>query len=756
MAEFNETGGVILDGPFDPDAQATVTDFIDYTEYLPADLLRSLTLIRGLDKRYLDSAQGVHDLTKKYGQLPDLLPEARPDPTALRKEISAQLDRAINARESAYAEACRLYDVVDRHFNRLDSIRQKLEALPKPVDREPTPPPQPPTNAKRPRTTKKEDAPPTTTRITLRLDGARGDKKSRTRRSLVAADLAGLHPDSPIASTEHSDNEIEIKPTPLEHVTQTKKEKQVRRSKPSGEVTNSLRASAGMSTSSALAMLKPPPEDAKPGSEDLPWLRLTEWEMTKLRKKMKKNAVWQPSEVMIHRELAIRGRGWEAYRAAKAEADANGTEFLDCDDIMNNYVPGLLTKPSNGNKEVDGIMEMKLSNRGMKLNEAKKLKRENQAREQAALAAAEAEAAKSLGQLGSTSQGFVSNGADRPQESSAADKPSRILLKKRKTETSSPPAPEPVAPPEDAETESRPTRGAAKRRKTGKESSPGEAQPGGAPTPEATEDAPEVAPETVPEIAPEKAAENLPESASDNASGRAPNTAPETALDTVPEPTLEPAPEIKVDLPASPKPTAAVPPLVTRSKAGAASATSAPSESRPPSRGVPTAEPVLNAARELRLKSATPARKTPVPEGSRAPSVSAPARRRKRPAPGPVSNGPDGGAAVSYGRRKAKPGKKRVGPREPGLNVGQDIRIDEDGVLEEIDPNEPRYCVCGDVSFGTMICCENPDCDREWFHLDCVGLSEVPSRTAKWYCPDCRIKFNKGAHGIIKPSSLRR
>jgi hypothetical protein len=30
-------------------------------------------------------------------------------------------------------------------------------------------------------------------------------------------------------------------------------------------------------------------------------------------------------------------------------------------------------------------------------------------------------------------------------------------------------------------------------------------------------------------------------------------------------------------------------------------------------------------------------------------------------------------------------------------------------VLEEIDANEPRYCVCGDVSFGTMICCENPD-----------------------------------------------
>ncbi|KAL2867068.1 putative PHD finger domain protein [Aspergillus lucknowensis] len=682
MAEYNDTGGVILDGPFDPDAQATVTDFIDYTEYLPADLIRSLTLIRGLDKRYLDSAHGVHELTKIYGQLPDLPPEARPDPCTQRKEISDQLDNAINARESAYAEACRMYDVIDRHFNRLGSIREKLEALPKPAERDPTPPSQPTTNAKRPRTSKKGDnVPQTTTRITLRLDGARSgqNQKSRTRRSLVAAEhLSGLHPDSPIASTEHSDNEGEAKTT-----SQSKKDKRNRRSRPSGsgESINGTRASAGISTSSALAMLKPPPEDARPGSEDLPWLRLTEWEMTKLRKKMKKNAVWQPSEVMIHRELALRGRGWEAYRAAKLEAEANGEEFVDCDDIMKNYIPGLLTRRSEATKEFEGVAEPKLSNRGMKLNEAKKLKRENQAREQAALAAAEAEAAKRLGQLGS-SQGFISNGADRPQDSSAmADRPGRST-KKRKLEASRPSA-EPVAPPEDVE--SRPTR-SSKRRKT----------------------------------------ENEPLST-------------EAAL--------------KADSPEPQKPPTAIRTSVTRSKGRA---TPTPIESRPPSRrlSIPTAGAISNMGRELRRKSLTPARKTPIPEGSRAASVSAPPRRRKRPAPGPVSNGQDGGAAVSYGRRKAKPGKKRTEAREQGLNVGQDIRIDEDGVLEEIDPNEPRYCLCGDVSFGTMICCENHDCDREWFHLECVGLSEVPGRTAKWYCPECRVKLNKGT-GVTRTFSRR-
>lgn len=32
------------------------------------------------------------------------------------------------------------------------------------------------------------------------------------------------------------------------------------------------------------------------------------------------------------------------------------------------------------------------------------------------------------------------------------------------------------------------------------------------------------------------------------------------------------------------------------------------------------------------------------------------------------------------------------------------------------------YCFCNRVSYGEMIACDNPDCDIEWFHMDCVGL----------------------------------
>lgn len=52
-----------------------------------------------------------------------------------------------------------------------------------------------------------------------------------------------------------------------------------------------------------------------------------------------------------------------------------------------------------------------------------------------------------------------------------------------------------------------------------------------------------------------------------------------------------------------------------------------------------------------------------------------------------------------------------------------------------VDPNEPVYCYCNRVSFGEMIACENEDCAREWFHLECVGLDKAPEGT--WYCDDC-------------------
>lgn len=52
------------------------------------------------------------------------------------------------------------------------------------------------------------------------------------------------------------------------------------------------------------------------------------------------------------------------------------------------------------------------------------------------------------------------------------------------------------------------------------------------------------------------------------------------------------------------------------------------------------------------------------------------------------------------------------------------------------DPNEPRYCICNQVSYGDMVACDNEDCPYEWFHYDCVGITAPPK--GKWYCPKCQ------------------
>ncbi|KAI9491653.1 hypothetical protein BDB00DRAFT_874037 [Zychaea mexicana] len=60
-----------------------------------------------------------------------------------------------------------------------------------------------------------------------------------------------------------------------------------------------------------------------------------------------------------------------------------------------------------------------------------------------------------------------------------------------------------------------------------------------------------------------------------------------------------------------------------------------------------------------------------------------------------------------------------------------------------IDPNEPLYCYCQQVSYGEMVACDNTDCEIEWFHLACVDLKTVPK--GKWYCNNCVSKM-KGKH----------
>ncbi len=58
-----------------------------------------------------------------------------------------------------------------------------------------------------------------------------------------------------------------------------------------------------------------------------------------------------------------------------------------------------------------------------------------------------------------------------------------------------------------------------------------------------------------------------------------------------------------------------------------------------------------------------------------------------------------------------------------------------------VEPSEPIYCICSEISYGQMICCDNDACEIEWFHFECVKLTSKPK--GKWYCPHCRGDSHK-------------
>lgn len=91
------------------------------------------------------------------------------------------------------------------------------------------------------------------------------------------------------------------------------------------------------------------------------------------------------------------------------------------------------------------------------------------------------------------------------------------------------------------------------------------------------------------------------------------------------------------------------------------------------------------------------------------------------------AQGKKGGAAAGGKKKKRKTG---------GRGQAREAREDTPPPEETIDPDEPTYCLCDQISFGEMILCDNDLCPIEWFHFSCVALMSKPK--GKWFCPNCR------------------
>lgn len=77
--------------------------------------------------------------------------------------------------------------------------------------------------------------------------------------------------------------------------------------------------------------------------------------------------------------------------------------------------------------------------------------------------------------------------------------------------------------------------------------------------------------------------------------------------------------------------------------------------------------------------------------------------------------------------------------------VKQAVSPSQEEQVADHDSNEELFCFCQQVSFGNMVCCDGPNCKYEWFHFDCVGLSQSPGENQNWYCPDCKKKYKKSS-----------
>ncbi|KAG8631093.1 hypothetical protein KVT40_000233 [Elsinoe batatas] len=697
----------------DPDVSATLTDFLAYTEHLPSAVIRSMTLIGEQDKIASESQQRIHELLTTYSTLPNQKDKSGvPDAVTLRKEVSLAYARLEKARRMAAAESVRISEMVNKDVIRLDVITRKLKTMPMPPSRDPTPEP-----VSSPQM--KKSQPVSEKRAAHRVGSA---PRVRGRKIMVPGEvLPPPNPDSPPPSEPSDVDSIPPSSPPAERKRQKstgrprtpkppkepkeKKEKDKtatpkppRVRTPGQPGTNVHSSVAGISTSNALLALVPPPNDAVPGSKWLPWKRITEYELAKLRKRMKKNAIWLPSPAMRNRELKILGRGQQAMEVARQRSHDTGEPFIDeygpaWSDPTRAVMSGEERQEINDMivPELDGGDEDELMNRGMRLNEAKKRKREKMLEEQAIQAQISAE-----------------------QNAAEASVPTAVTANKEITEDTKATLKLP---------------GTSKKRK--RDTTPSANKTSKTASPDATQQ-PKKIKLTIPaQTNAGSSSSNSRSPLNPKAEARSPkprsrnvSIAPDTSTTTMDPPAEPRRNNHKITL--------------KRSKAASAEP---PNRRLALRRGSNTSLPGAHRAGSV---DSRPSRDEPPPQET----TTAGRSRRKRPAPGLITADEDGRAKSAVGKRKAAP-KKRGRKSDTGVK-DEEAEVEE---KEEIDPNEPRYCLCGDVSYGTMVACENINCPIEWFHLGCVDLQEMPPRLAKWYCPECRVgDAEKGSetNGIVK------
>ncbi|CAL1541796.1 unnamed protein product [Lymnaea stagnalis] len=137
------------------------------------------------------------------------------------------------------------------------------------------------------------------------------------------------------------------------------------------------------------------------------------------------------------------------------------------------------------------------------------------------------------------------------------------------------------------------------------------------------------------------------------------------------------------------------------------------------------------------LMTKNPPKEISIPQSASAPSTPEPrSQRTKKQTTKAAALAAQQQQHTTTGANASQPSTPQVTTTEPE-DLSTDVQVEEWGA----DPNEPRYCLCNQVSYGEMVGCDNNDCPIEWFHYGCVGLSQAPK--GKWYCPQCTAAMKR-------------
>ncbi|CUS11139.1 unnamed protein product [Tuber aestivum] len=701
----------------DPDAVNITREFIDFTEFLPADMYRSLQLVRQLKKKADDHSKNVDLLCKEFASLPEqsrvlppnldvslrdyACPPMSERETDLRIRISNAIKGAQFAHREARAEAERASQNVQTNINRHHA---RIVAIYGGLCKVIIPPDEP---EQRPAERQQTDF----RKIKIRISSQKATPAGRHPRLRGSASIAQAsrsrqkQRERSNRDDDGDDNEWEDIPSTPYNYEKIKKKKKLL-----GGI--SRRGPKNNCESPFVGGAKARNEDGSliPNSL-LPWNRLTNEELAKLRKRMKKNSGWTPSVTMIIRELETLGRGPKHKEKYEDQwGGRRGDEFLK---IYGPEDGGIGDPEKIAPDDGAGVRE----NKGMKLNRAKKRKREEERKEKEK----ELEREKLEAKIEEERLRLALELEVRMKKEIQEEK-ERAELAKREREKAKAEEEAAIAAAAASAKEKREKEKAAMEEKAKASAALKEQERAAAAAAAASEP-------RVPQPITRSSSFSSPGSSSTSPASTSTGGDEDSEMpDAVSEERTASPP---IPPPPPPKPRLGRPPKNPKPSIPSSS-DSPPSSGEKRKRALSTVMTVLPtpSLAESRTKRGTSAAAPPTG------TVSLAVGRKRSNVTGPKPNKP------------AKPG---VG-RKKGLVAGNSRRRvdvqDADGAeewVDEEDEDSKTYCLCDEVSHGFMVLCDNEQCSKKWFHIDCVGLTEQVAKdsSSKWFCPECEGKRGK-------------